>query len=203
MEMKEILWFLQPVWATIPDVYKSYEKLVSCVCKEQCSRCRSLKNGLQSTQLSSYEGHCFHTDMRPRWPSAEGRLLVTDFVIMNSLETRRRRRGGLAIRSRLWGRSVPGSKIHLSVPAAKILKDTPCMCAWCTLTLLARVKRLPFSVAWKFGKAMPAQVPSSLSVNGSKLQDPFQNCLELHQDGTLNSKASFVPRSRDRSKTTY
>ncbi|GBL87373.1 hypothetical protein AVEN_118326-1 [Araneus ventricosus] len=76
-----------------------------------------------------------------------------------------RGRGGLVVRSRLWGR-----RVRDPIPL-KILR------VWDLLYAKSYVvaKRSPVGVVRKFGEGVPAQVSSSSSDRGSKLRGPSQN----------------------------
>ncbi|GBO08150.1 hypothetical protein AVEN_18877-1 [Araneus ventricosus] len=69
-------------------------------------------------------------------------------------------RGGLVVRSRVWGRRVPGSRPD----------STEDPRVWCLLHDKSYVvaKRPPVGVAWKFEEGVPAQMSSSSSYRGSK-----------------------------------
>ncbi|GBO32806.1 hypothetical protein AVEN_213850-1 [Araneus ventricosus] len=74
--------------------------------------------------------------------------------------------GGLVIRSRLWGRRVPGPEPHST-------EDTSCMGLVLVKSYVV-AKRPPVGVAWKFEEEVPAQMSSSLSDRGSKLRGSSQ-----------------------------
>ncbi|GBN07393.1 hypothetical protein AVEN_10064-1, partial [Araneus ventricosus] len=77
-------------------------------------------------------------------------------------------RGGLVVRSRLWGQWVPGSRPDST-------EDPPCTRGLLHAKSYVVAKRPPAGVAWKLGEGVPAQVPSSSSDRGSKLRGPSQN----------------------------
>ncbi|GBL85662.1 hypothetical protein AVEN_193122-1 [Araneus ventricosus] len=92
----------------------------------------------------------------------------------------RRGRGGLVIRSRPWGRKVPGSKLDST-------EDPPCMglgglgtgliCRSALLRFQIKVGSSETSSRWsgvEVRRGVPAQVSSS-SARGSKLRGPSQN----------------------------
>ncbi|GBO29151.1 hypothetical protein AVEN_169859-1 [Araneus ventricosus] len=89
------------------------------------------------------------------------RFSTTTFV--SKSVTIPRGRGGLVVRSRLWGRRVP-------IPT-KIRR------VWGLLHSKSHVvaKHPLVSVAWKLGEGVPAQVSSSSSDRGLKLRGPSQN----------------------------
>ncbi|GBM34457.1 hypothetical protein AVEN_106702-1 [Araneus ventricosus] len=69
-------------------------------------------------------------------------------------------RGGLVVRSQLWGRRVPGSNpITLKIRRVRGLLHTKSYIV---------AKRPPFGGVRKFGEGVPAQVSSSPSDRGSK-----------------------------------
>ncbi|GBM47865.1 hypothetical protein AVEN_91848-1 [Araneus ventricosus] len=75
-------------------------------------------------------------------------------------------RGSLVARSRLWGRRFQArNPIPLKIRRV-----------WGLLHAKSYVvaKRPPVGVAWKFGEGVPAQVSSSSSDHGSKLQGPSE-----------------------------
>ncbi|GBL85497.1 hypothetical protein AVEN_34662-1 [Araneus ventricosus] len=63
--------------------------------------------------------------------------------------------GGLVVRSRLWGRRVPGLKLGST-------EDPSCMWTF-TFNPTPRIIYPPDAVVWEFGEEFPAQVTSSLS----------------------------------------
>ncbi|GBN14357.1 hypothetical protein AVEN_36723-1 [Araneus ventricosus] len=81
--------------------------------------------------------------------------------------TKNRGRGGLMVRSPLWGRRVPGSKPDST-------EDPPCM-GPVARQVIRSCQTPTVGVAWKLGERVPAQVSSSSSDCGSKLRGPSQN----------------------------
>ncbi|GBN49238.1 hypothetical protein AVEN_216372-1 [Araneus ventricosus] len=75
--------------------------------------------------------------------------------------------GGLVVRSRLWGRRVPGSKPDST-------EDSPCMGPVHAESYVV-AKRPPVGVVRKFGEGVRAQVSSSSSDCDSKSRGPSQN----------------------------
>ncbi|GBN57659.1 hypothetical protein AVEN_23963-1 [Araneus ventricosus] len=76
-------------------------------------------------------------------------------------------RGGLVVRSRLWGRRAPGLKPDST--------EDPSSMDLLHAKSYVVAKRPPIGVARKFGERVPAQVSSSSSDHGTKLRGPSQN----------------------------
>ncbi|GBL96939.1 hypothetical protein AVEN_182519-1 [Araneus ventricosus] len=76
-------------------------------------------------------------------------------------------RGGIVVRSRLWGLKIPGSKLDST-------EDPPCMDLLHAKSYVV-AKRPPVGVARKFGEGMPAQVSSSSTDRASKSLGPSHN----------------------------
>ncbi|GBM09798.1 hypothetical protein AVEN_234637-1 [Araneus ventricosus] len=94
---------------------------------------------------------------------------------------------GLVVRSRLWGRRVPGSKPNSTSYLIR--------CIWGLLHAKSYIvaKRPPVGVAWKFGEGVPAQVSSSSSDHGSKLRGPSQNSPRVASKWDVNITKPNLP----------
>ncbi|GBN43284.1 hypothetical protein AVEN_167533-1 [Araneus ventricosus] len=96
-------------------------------------------------------------------------------------------RGGLVVRSRLWGRRVPDSN---PIPL-KIRR------VWGLLHIKSYevAKRPPAGEAWKPGEGVPDQVSSSTSDRGSKLRGPSLNSPRVASKRDVNITKLNHPHS--------
>ncbi|GBO26261.1 hypothetical protein AVEN_11754-1 [Araneus ventricosus] len=87
-------------------------------------------------------------------------------------------RGGLVVRSRLWGRRAPG-------PNPDFTEDPPYMGLLHAKSYVV-AKRPPLGVARKLAEGVPTQVSSSSSDRGSKLRGPSQNSPPVASERDVN-----------------